>query len=131
MITVQHCTALQWDVPKSVKVIHSLYRFVGTYDLTRKKWRKFGTYICNHECFQDPYSFFWERKFFAICKYLIWLSSKTDVFRYGQNDDEINSTSEYSRSSSDVLNWNSKQKKKRYTFFTFLQSDFKLIELGT
>ena len=59
----------------------------------------------------------------------IWFSSKTDMFRHGHvNDDEI---SEYSRSSSDVLNWNSKQKKKRYTFFTFLQSDFKLIELGT
>ena len=51
------------------------------------------------------------------------------MFRHGHvNDDEIG---EYSRSSSDVLNCNSKQKKKRYTFFTFLQSDFKLIELST
>ena len=45
-----------------------------------------------------------------------------------RNDDEM---IEYSRSSSDVLNWNSKQKKKGNIFFTFLQSDFKLIELGT
>ena len=48
------CTALLWDVPKSVKVIHSLYRFVGTYDLTRKKWRKFGTM----NVFYELYTFF-------------------------------------------------------------------------
>ena len=52
------------------------------------------------------------------------------MFRHGHvNDDEIG---EYSRSSSDVLNSNSKQKKKRCAFFTFMQIDFfKLIELGT
>ena len=44
----------------------------------------------------------------------IWFSSKTDMFRHGHvNDDEIG---EYSRSSSDVLNCNSKQKKKGTLF---------------
>ena len=84
--------------------------------------------------FYELLPIFFKVELFAICSYLCFeyesVPKQTCLDMY-RNDDEINSTSEYSRSSSDVLNFNSKQKKKKVDFFTFLQSDFKLIELGT